>query len=85
MGLCTALWIAGLLATAFICTPPRKIWLADLDGHCGDREMLHTGSAVSEVILNGCLLLISFPLVRHMCLPRPRKVALVGIYALGIA
>ncbi|KAG0160640.1 hypothetical protein PDIDSM_8170 [Penicillium digitatum] len=40
MGLCVALWFASFFATAFFCTPPKKIWLADNPGHCGDRKML---------------------------------------------
>lgn len=85
MGLCSALLIASLLATAFFCTPPSRIWFADLDGHCGDRKMLHLGSAVSEIIVDTLILLIPLPAIWHMRLSWPRKVALGGIYALGFA
>jgi len=84
MGLCSALWIATFFATAFFCTPPSKVWWADSQGHCGDRGMLHTASSVSEVILNGFILLLPLPIVRHMRLARARKVALGMIYLLGI-
>ncbi|KAJ6125713.1 hypothetical protein N7523_003333 [Penicillium sp. IBT 18751x] len=85
MSLCTALWIATFFATAFFCNPPSKVWWADAQGHCGDRKTLHTATAVSEVILNGFILLIPLPIVRHMRLARARKVALGLIYILGIA
>ncbi|KAJ5305544.1 uncharacterized protein N7443_005204 [Penicillium atrosanguineum] len=84
MGLCTALWIATFFATAFFCNPPSKVWWAGAQGHCGDRKMLHTATAVSEVILNGFILLLPLPIVRHMRLARARKVALGLIYILGI-
>lgn len=84
MGLCTALWVASFFATAFFCTPPSKVWWADSQGHCGDRKMLHTASSVTEVILNGFILLLPLPIVRHMKLPRARKFALGMIYFLGI-
>ncbi|KAJ5363618.1 uncharacterized protein N7496_009331 [Penicillium cataractarum] len=84
MGLCTALWIASTFATAFFCTPPKKIWLSDVQGHCGNRKMLHLGSSVSEMILHGVILLLPIPVTRDMILSRARKVALGCIYFLGI-
>jgi hypothetical protein len=84
MGLCTALWIASSFATAFFCTPPKKIWLADMNGHCGNRQMLHLGSSVAEVILHSFIILLPIPVTRDMILSRARKVALGCIYALGI-
>lgn len=84
MGLCSALLIASLLATAFFCTPPSKIWLTDLNGHCGDRKLLHTGSEVSEVILDALILLVPLPAIRHIGVSTFRMIALGGIYALGI-
>ncbi|KAJ6135529.1 hypothetical protein N7512_000689 [Penicillium capsulatum] len=84
MGLCSALWIATFFATAFICSPPETVWLFKANGHCGDRNMLHTGCAASEVILNGFILLLSIPAVWHMRLPRARKIALAVIYILGV-
>lgn len=84
MGLSSALWIASFFATAFFCTPPKKIWLNDTEGHCGNRKMLYTGCAASEVILNGLILLLSVPGVWHMRLPRGRKIALAAIYTQGV-
>lgn len=84
MGLCTALWIAGSFATAFFCTPPKRIYFADVDGHCGNRNMLHLGCSVAEVILHSFILLLAIPVIRDMILSRARKVALGCIYALGI-
>jgi hypothetical protein len=84
MGLCTALWTASSFATAFFCTPPKRIWFADVDGHCGNRKMLHLGSSVAEVILHSFILLLPLPVIRDMILSRARKVVLGCIYALGI-
>lgn len=84
MGLCSALWIATFFATVFFCTPPSKVWWANSQGHCGDRKMLHTASSVTEVVLNGFILLLPLPIVWHMRLARARKVALGMTYLLGI-
>ncbi|KAJ5175934.1 uncharacterized protein N7482_001811 [Penicillium canariense] len=84
MGLCSALWVASLFATAFFCTPPKKIWLPDVQGHCGNRKLLHTGSSVSVVILNGLILLLPSPVIRDMRLSRARKIALGCIFILGL-
>lgn len=84
MGLCIALWIANSFATAFFCTPPKKIWLADVNGHCGNRKMLHLGSSIAEMILYGFILLLPIPVIQGMVLSRARKVVLSCIYALGI-
>ncbi|KAJ5112598.1 hypothetical protein N7532_000643 [Penicillium argentinense] len=84
IGLCSALWMAGLLATAFLCDPPRKIWLTRVEGHCGDRKLLHTGCAVTQLILNTFILLLPTPIIRNMQFPRSRKLGLGGIYLLGL-
>lgn len=84
MGLCSALWIASSLATAFICTPSRKVWLASLEGDCGNRNKLHTGCAVSGLILNVFILLLPLPVIRNMQLTWPKKVWLAIIYILGL-
>ena len=84
IGLCSALWIASLLATAFICTLSRKVWLASLDGDCGSRNKLHTGCAVSGLILNILILLLPLPVIRNMQLAWSRKVSLASIYVLGL-
>lgn len=84
MGLCTVLWIGSSFATAFICTPPKKIWLADVDGHCGNRKMLQLGSSIAEVILYCLILLLPIPAIRDVIHSRARKIALGCIYILGV-
>lgn len=84
VGLCSALWIGSLLATAFFCTPPRKTWLVDMEGHCGDRKMLHTGCAVSELILSTFIIILPVPVIRNMRFSRDGKIALAGTYLMGL-
>ncbi|KAJ5173676.1 uncharacterized protein N7500_001607 [Penicillium coprophilum] len=85
MGLCSALWVAAFFATAFFCTPPKRIWLVDTPGHCGDRKMLHTGVHASETILSFFIVIISIPLVWGNPLSKTRKTVLVCIQFLGLA
>ncbi|CAG8245271.1 unnamed protein product [Penicillium salamii] len=84
MGLCLALWIIGFFVTAFICNPPRKIWHENAEGHCGNRQKLHTGINASVIILNFFILILPIPFTWRMPLSRPRKFGLVGIQALGL-
>ncbi|KAJ5569591.1 uncharacterized protein N7459_009021 [Penicillium hispanicum] len=84
LALCSALWIASLLATAFLCTPPKKAWLADTDGHCRGRQKLRTGCAACGIILNVFILLVPVPALWHLRLARARRIAVGGIYILGI-
>ncbi|CAG7980110.1 unnamed protein product [Penicillium nalgiovense] len=85
MGLCSFLWIAGLFSTAFFCTPPKRIWLADTPGHCGDRKMLHTGVNASEAILSFFVVILPIPSIRGMSLSKTRKISLMCIQVLGLA
>ncbi len=84
IGLCIALWIGSSFATAFFCTPPKKIWLADVNGHCGNHKMLRLGSSIAEIILYCLILVLPIPAIRDAILSRARKIALGCIYILGI-
>ncbi|CAI7584983.1 unnamed protein product [Penicillium palitans] len=84
VGLCSALWVAGFFATAFFCTPPKRIWVADTPGHCGDRKMLHTGVNASEAILSFFVVILPIPLIWDMSLSKTRKTSLACIQALGL-
>ncbi|KAJ5352883.1 hypothetical protein N7452_001857 [Penicillium brevicompactum] len=83
-GLCLALSIAGFFATVFTCDPPKKIWHENVEGHCGDREMLHTGIHATEIILNFFILALAVPFTWNIPLSTPRKFGLVGTQALGL-
>ncbi|KAJ5933115.1 hypothetical protein N7516_007604 [Penicillium verrucosum] len=85
VGLCSSLWIAGFFATAFFCTPPKRIWLPDTPGHCGDREMLHTGVIASETILSFFIVILPTPLIWDMPMSKTRKTSLACIQVLGLA
>lgn len=76
--------IAGFFATAFSCDPPKKIWHENVEGHCGDRQMLHTGINVSEIILNFFILALAVPFTWNIPLSTPRRFGLVGTQALGL-
>jgi hypothetical protein len=84
MSLCSALWVAGSFATAFLCTPPKRIWLADTPGHCGDRKMLHTGVNASETILSFFIVILPIPLIWDIPLSKTRKTSLACIQVLGL-
>jgi hypothetical protein len=84
MGLCTALGLAGVFATAFFCAPPKKFWLSDTPGHCGDRDKLQTSVNASEVILSFFVLVLPIYFAWRRAFSQARRAALVCIIALGL-
>ena len=84
MGLCTALGLAGVFATAFFCTPPKKLWLSDTPGHCGDRDKLQTSVNASEVILSSFVLVLPIYFAWRRAFSQARRAAFVCIIALGL-
>jgi hypothetical protein len=84
MGLCTALGLAGVFATAFFCTPPKKFWLSDTPGHCNDRDKLQTSVNASEVILSFFVLVLPVYFAWRRAFSQARRAALVCILALGL-
>ncbi|CAI7601629.1 unnamed protein product [Penicillium glandicola] len=83
-GLCSALWAASFFVTAFFCTPPKRIWLVDTPGHCGDRKILHTGVNASEAILGFFIVTLPVSLIWGMPLSKTKKAALMCIQVLGL-
>ncbi|KAJ6100107.1 hypothetical protein N7467_001642 [Penicillium canescens] len=84
MGLCTALGLAGVFATAFFCTPPKKLWLSDTPGHCGDRDKLQNSVNASEVILSFFVLVLPIYFAWRRAFSQARRAAFVCIIALGL-
>ncbi|KAI3232173.1 transcriptional regulator family: Fungal Specific TF [Penicillium roqueforti] len=82
--LCSALWVASFFATAFFCTPPKRIWLADTPGHCGDREMLHTSVNASEAALSFLVVILPVSWMWRIPLSKTKKIALICIQLLGL-
>ncbi|KAJ5780241.1 hypothetical protein N7457_005401 [Penicillium paradoxum] len=85
MFLCSALCIAGLFATAFLCTPPKRAWLTNTPGYCGDHETLNIGVNASETILSFLVLILPIPLLWRMPLSWARRTALGCVQILGLA
>ncbi|KAJ5783987.1 uncharacterized protein N7518_009664 [Penicillium psychrosexuale] len=84
IALCSALWVASFFATAFFCTPPKRIWLADTPGHCGDREMLHSSVNASEAALSFLVVILPFPWMWRIPLSKTKRTALMCIQLLGL-
>jgi hypothetical protein len=84
MGLCTALGVAGLFATAFFCVPAKRFWLSDTSGHCGDRNKLQTSINASEAILSFFVLVLPIYFAWKRAFSTARRTALVCILALGL-
>ncbi|KAJ5441654.1 hypothetical protein N7491_004060, partial [Penicillium cf. griseofulvum] len=84
MSLCSALWVAAFFATAFFCTPPRRIWLVNTLGHCGNRRMFHIGVHASEAILSFFIVILPLPLMWTTFSSKTRRTALVCIQGLGL-
>ncbi|KAJ5113832.1 hypothetical protein N7456_002366 [Penicillium angulare] len=84
MTLCACLCVGSLFATAFICTPSKKIWLSELDGHCSNPKTLRLATTISEGILESFILCLPLPTLIHLRLSGTKKAATTLIYLLGL-
>ncbi|KAJ5907682.1 hypothetical protein N7495_000364 [Penicillium taxi] len=82
MALCLAVWFARLIATAIICVP--KGTTTDANVNRKNRQIVHLGSNISEIVLDGCILLLPIPTLYNMRLSWIRKFGLGVMYILGL-
>jgi len=84
MALCASFWIASFFATAFFCTPPRKIWHSEIPGHCGDTHKFYTGCASTDLVIDIIVIFLPMPVLWKLQMRLAKKIALMAIFALGL-
>ncbi|KAJ5546183.1 hypothetical protein N7494_003768 [Penicillium frequentans] len=66
------------------CVPVAKFWNQDLPGHCLSFDAVWFFNASMNIVTDVTLLLLPMPLLSALQLPRMQKVALMGVFAIGI-
>ncbi|KAI1496580.1 hypothetical protein F5X99DRAFT_424436 [Biscogniauxia marginata] len=82
-GLCVGFWFGAFLATVLFCIPPRKQWLPDTPGQCGDSNLLYTACASTDLGIDVIIILLPMPILWSLQLPRPNKIALMFVFGMG--
>ncbi|KAJ5690385.1 hypothetical protein N7462_004777 [Penicillium macrosclerotiorum] len=66
------------------CVPVAKFWNHDLPGHCLSFEVIWFFNASMNIVTDVTLLLLPMPLLFKLQLPKMQKLALMGVFAIGI-
>lgn len=66
------------------CVPVAKFWDHDLPGHCLSFDAVWFFNASMNIATDVTLLLLPMPLLSALQLPRLQKIALMGVFAIGI-
>lgn len=66
------------------CVPVAKFWNHDLPGHCLSFEAVWFFNASMNIATDVTLLLLPMPGLIQLQLPRMQKMALMGVFAIGI-
>jgi hypothetical protein len=66
------------------CVPVAKFWNHDLPGSCLSFEAVWFFNASMNIATDVSLLLLPMPLLSKLQLPRMQKLALMGVFAIGI-
>lgn len=66
------------------CVPVAKFWNHDLPGTCLNFEAVWFFNASMNIATDVTLLILPMPLLVQLQLPRMQKIALMGVFAIGI-
>lgn len=85
MAICISWSVMTILTGLLICRPLSKFWnVHDQKGRCGDKRAamlaIYTMNVITEVMI-WCL---PVPMVWQLKVPRAHKIALLGLFGLGI-
>lgn len=80
-----ATYSSWAIVSGFVnCVPVAKFWNKDLPGSCLDFEAIWFFNASMNIVTDIALLLLPMPLLSKLQLPRTQKIALMGVFAMGI-
>ncbi|KAJ5194840.1 uncharacterized protein N7498_008278 [Penicillium cinerascens] len=66
------------------CVPVAKFWNHDMPGNCLNFEAVWFFNASMNIATDVTLLIMPMPLLAQLQLPRMQKIALMGVFAMGI-
>ncbi|KAK6062808.1 hypothetical protein SCUP515_13000 [Seiridium cupressi] len=79
-----AFWIAASFSDAFFCIPPKKSWLPEIPGHCGDDSIMYIVLASVDLIIDVTVIALPMPILWGLQLPTPKKIGLTFVFGLGL-
>ncbi|KAJ5782854.1 hypothetical protein N7457_004628 [Penicillium paradoxum] len=80
-----ATYSSWAIVSGFVnCVPVAKFWNDDLPGNCLSFEAVWFFNASMNITTDVALLLLPMPLLSKLQLPRSQKLALMGIFAIGL-
>lgn len=81
----TLLWSAGNIIQVFvICRPFRSSWDITVPGVCGNRQGSFIAIGVFNVVTDFIILLLPIPTVWGLQMRKSAKVALTGVFCVGL-
>ncbi|KAF5001739.1 hypothetical protein FDECE_10872 [Fusarium decemcellulare] len=80
-----AAWmIMTLLIGLLICRPIQKNWDPTVEGTCGDQIAGYTAVSIVNVIVDVAMCILPLPMIWGLQVKKPYKMALFGIFSIGI-
>lgn len=80
-----ATYSAWAIVSGYVnCVPVAKFWNQDLPGSCLNFEAVWFFNASMNIATDVALLILPMPLLSQLQLPRMQKIALMGVFAIGI-
>ncbi|CAL5870591.1 uncharacterized protein PFLUO_LOCUS4830 [Penicillium psychrofluorescens] len=80
-----ATYSSWAIVTGYVnCVPVAKFWNHDLPGHCLNFEAIWFFNAAMNIATDLTLLSMPMPMLSQLRLPRMQKIALIGVFAIGI-
>ncbi|KAM5360512.1 hypothetical protein ACJZ2D_013688 [Fusarium nematophilum] len=80
-----AAWVVmTLLIGLLICTPIQKNWDPTAEGRCGDQIAGYTAVSIVNVIVDIAMCILPLPMIWGLQVKKPYKMALFGIFSIGI-
>ncbi|KAF7596745.1 hypothetical protein BBP40_000173 [Aspergillus hancockii] len=79
-------WSLMTILIGFLnCRPLNYNWdLQDPAGHCGNQNAVHSAVGRVDIFAGVMIILIPIPMVLRLKMPLSKKLAILGIFALGI-
>ncbi len=75
--------VASLLIAIFTCVPVASFWDQSVTGHCVPEHPWWEINSAGNVITDFAVFCLPLPTLWRLHLPRPQKIALLGLFSLG--
>ena len=78
-----AWWMGNFFGNIFRCTPVRKAWIPDTQGHCGSQLQYNIATPIPWVVTDFLILLAPLPVIKNLHLPAVQKIPVFGMFLIG--